>query len=274
MGFRTGELGESSAGDGRRRRVRVVGGLTSAWRLSWAHPRLRPRGSRRAERCPRFLMARATLNILSTSAVSRCDCVAASSAVRVPPRADSSSTSMSSSSSRDSASSSTSRRDEEAAATASSGGAEARSSPRARANAEVASARSRPASRETTRHGRCPGARGRRPRANVDGPNRPTPARSEANASARTTDARRLDANSRLRRMCSRTRAAPRASPCAPAESAPRPKKQQFARATNWSSAATSGKFETAGACPRTERRRRARIRARAWTSYLRACVS
>ena len=84
LGFRKGEPG---AGDGRRRRgVGVVGGDGGrrargvARRVErgraaragvGAHPRLRPRGSRRAERCPRFLMARTTLNILSTSAVSR-----------------------------------------------------------------------------------------------------------------------------------------------------------------------------------------------------------
>ena len=96
------------------------------------------------------------------------------------------------------------------------GGAEARSSPRALARTRRWRARVRDRRRGRRRATGSAPAREADVRVQiVDGPNRPTPARSEANASARTTDARRLDANSRLRRMCSNARGAPRVAVCA-----------------------------------------------------------
>ena len=252
---------------------RVVGGLTSAWRLSWAHPRLRPRGSRRAERCPavsdgaghleylehvRGVALRLRRRLLRGEGAAPRGFVVHVDVVVVVARLG---ILVNLASGRGGGGDGELRR---------RGGTVVTARSRERGGGERAFAtgvEGDDAPQAVPRRARPTSA------CDVDGPNRPTPARSEANASARTTDARRLDANSRLRRMCSRTRAAPRASPCAPAESAPRPRATCSLR-TNWSSAATSGKKETASACPRTERRRRARIRARAWTSYLRACVS
>ena len=60
-------------------------------------PRLRPRGSRRAERWPRLRIARTTLKMRRTSAVSRVDCVTTSSGVMTASSSSSSSSSSSAS---------------------------------------------------------------------------------------------------------------------------------------------------------------------------------